>query len=131
MSQTKLDSLSPERRRLLEVLDDGNSYSVTELCERANVNRNTYYEALKSDDFIAQLFHTSTGKIYVAIPDIVSKIVEQAKRGSFAHQKLLLEMMRLYQGVPQQQTNIQLNVTPIYGGQSVSERLGNQEDIRP
>ena len=102
----ELTKLNANQIKVLELLDDGNSYSITELCEKAGISRTTYYTYIQDDSFVKQLFHTSTGKIYAAIPDIMTRIIKQAKAGSFAHQKMLLEMMKIYQGVPQQQVNI-------------------------
>ena len=116
---TKLYKPTKERQRLLDVLDDGVSYSVTDLCIKAGVTRTVYYDAIKDDNFVATLFHTTSGKIYAAMPAIMAKVVKQAEKGSFAHQKMLFEMMKIYQGVPQNQTNIQINVKPIYGGKSI------------
>ena len=116
---TKLYKPTKERQRLLDVLDDGVSYSVTDLCIKAGVTRTVYYDAIKDDNFVATLFHTTSGKIYAAMPAIMAKVVKQAEKGSFAHQKMLFEMMKIYQGVPTHQTNIQVNVKPIYGGKSI------------
>ncbi len=104
---TALDVLTPERKRLLEALDTGEFDTITALCEAAKINRQTYYNAIQDQDFVQMLFKTTSGKIYAAIPKIMDKVVEQSKRGSFAHQKLLFEMVKIYQGAPE--TAVQVN----------------------
>lgn len=116
---TTLNTLSPERTRLLNILDDGNSYSVTELCEKAQVSRKAYYDAIQDEDFVKQLFRTTSGKVYKSIPKIMDKVVQQAERGSFAHQKMLFEMLKIYQGTPQ--VAIQQNITNNYSHQDLLE----------
>lgn len=96
-----ITKLNANQIKVLELLDDGNSYTITELCEKAGISRTTYYTYIQDDDFVKQLFTTSTGKIYAAIPDIMNRVIKQAKLGSFAHQKMLFEMMKIYQGAPQ------------------------------
>lgn len=98
---TTVNNLTPERQKLLEVLSQGKFDSVTDLCAAAGVTRNVYYSALKSEDFVEQLFASSTGAIYASVPTIVEKIIKQAKLGSYMHQKMLLEMVKLYQVGPQ------------------------------
>jgi len=107
---TIIDSFTPERQRLLEVLRSGDVTSITALCEQAKTTRQTYYNAINDEQFVKALFQDSTGLIYASIPDIISKIVKQARCGSFVHQKMLLEMVKLYQGVVPV-TNIQNNIT--------------------
>lgn len=111
-------NISPARKKLLDCLENNTYDSIVELCNDAGVDRSVYYDAIKSDEFVKLLFDNSTAGIYVAIPKILDKIIKQAKTGSFVHQKMLLEMMKIYQGTPQQQTNVQVNVIPILGGKS-------------
>lgn len=106
MVETKLDRLPSNYVKLLDLLDGGENLTITELCERANVSRQTYYNALRNEEFVKALFHASTSKIYAALPDMLEKMVKQAKNGSFAHQKLLMEVVTLYKGVQPQQVNI-------------------------
>lgn len=103
---TKLTTISEERKRLLLALDEGSYSTITDLCEQAGVSRDMYYTAIKDEEFVSALFQTTSGKIYKSIPKIMDKVVQQAERGSFPHQKMLFEMMKIYQGVPQQQINV-------------------------
>lgn len=98
---TNLPTLSDERKKLLAALDEGAYDSITDLCERAGVSRDLYYDAIKDEQFVATLFQTTSGKIYKSIPKIMDKVVLQAEKGSFAHQKMLFEMLKIYQGTPQ------------------------------
>ena len=114
MTETKQEmatngNITPERLRILECLEKQPYGSITELCKDARVVRNVYYDAIQSEDFVKLLFNNSSAGIYVAIPQIIDKIVDQAKKGSFVHQKMLLEMMKIYQG-QQPVTNIQNNI---------------------
>lgn len=94
-------NITEERLRILKCLEEKPYDSITDLCKDANVVRNVYYDAIKSEDFVKLLFENSSAGIYVAIPQIITKIIDQAKSGSFVHQKMLLEMMKIYQGTPQ------------------------------
>jgi hypothetical protein len=104
---TTLDAISPERKRLLDALSTGSYDTITELCEAADTSRQTYYAALQDKAFVDELFRNTSGTIYAAIPRIMDKIVRQAKSGSILHQKMLLEMVKLYQGGAE--TNVQVN----------------------
>jgi len=108
----ELATLTDERKKLLKALDEGTYESITELCQVAGVSRDLYYDAIKDEQFVAALFQTTSGKIYKSIPKIMDKVVQQAERGSFAHQKMLFEMLKIYQGTPQ--VAIQQNITNNY-----------------
>jgi len=101
VGDTKLDAIGTGRQKLLEALDSGMYDTITELCEAAGVSRQTYYTAVSDEDFVKQIFKQATGSIYGSIPKIMEKVVKQAKSGSFAHQKLLFDMVKLYQGAPE------------------------------
>lgn len=113
---TELDRFTPAQKKLLGVLDIGGYRSISEVCEAAGVTRQTYYNALQNQDFVQELFKTATGSIYAAVPEIMEKIVDQARRGSFAHQKMLLEMVKFYQGV-ETQVNVQNNTFIVTRGE--------------
>ena len=97
---TTVVDITPERKRLLNCLENSEYGSVAELCRDAKVARDVYYDAVKSEEFVKILFDNSSAGIYTAIPQIITKIIKQAKAGSFVHQKMLLEMMKIYQGTP-------------------------------
>ncbi|OPZ94734.1 MAG: hypothetical protein BWY74_00345 [Firmicutes bacterium ADurb.Bin419] len=105
-----VNKLSPERRKLLETMQNGSYDTITDLCNAAGVTRNVYYDALRSKQFVDTLFHESSGSIYAAIPDIMKDITKKAKRGSFAHQQMILEMVKLY-GDNKPQVAIQNNIS--------------------
>ena len=113
---TTTGNITPERLKILKCLEEKPYDSISDLCKDAGVVRNVYYDAIQSEDFVKMLFDNSSAGIYVAIPQILDKIIRQAKNGSFLHQKMLLEMMKIYQGTPAVaiQQNIQNNyqVTP-------------------
>lgn len=117
-SITTVNNLPPGRQKLLEVLQEGKFESVTALCEAAGVSRNVYYDAIQDESFVAQLFKSSTGLIYASIPHIVEKIVKQAKSGSYMHQKMLLEMVKLYQSGPQ--VAVQVNNNSGYSQEDIA-----------
>lgn len=98
---TTVHTLTPERKKLLETLASGAFDTITDLCAAAGVTRNVYYDALNSQEFVDALFKDSNALIYTAFPQIVQKIVKQAKAGSAFHQKLSLELIARYQGAPQ------------------------------
>lgn len=112
---TQLDAITAGQQKLLNALEAARYDTITELCEAAGVSRQTYYDSVSDENFVKQIFRNTTGSIYASIPRIMDKVTEQAKRGSFAHQKLLFEMVKLYQGVPE--TNVQVNNFTVVRGE--------------
>ena len=104
-------------QKILETLQSSESFnSITALCEKAGVVRDVWYDALKKQDFVAKLVENSKTLLYASFPSVITSVVKMAQRGSFAHQKMILEMLKVYQGSPlidaRTQNNIQVQLTP-------------------
>ena len=120
---TKLNNYKPTTAeiKILEVLTepDNLTKSITEKAELAGVSRVTWYKAFSKSGFVSLISDTAIGLIRGRAIELVNASFREAKRGSFADRKMLLEVAQIYQGVPTHQTNIQVNVKPIYGGKSI------------
>lgn len=89
---------SPTEQRMLDVaLDPYHRFaSVSKQCEIAGISRAHYYRLLQNPDFkryyndrLIDLIHAQGGQL-------VNIAVKEARKGSFPHLKLLLEMGGLY-----------------------------------
>lgn len=91
-------------QRLLEVLLDPEKrlLPIGRQCELAGLHRNAYYRAMARPDFYAHYKDLSTELIKLHAGQLINVAIDHAKRGSFQHLKLLMEMGGLY--VQQTQT---------------------------
>jgi hypothetical protein len=129
---TIVNNMTPERQKLLECLESKEYDTITELCKDAGVTRNVYYDAIQNSEFVDALFKTSKGAIYAAIPQIMSKMVTQAKRGSSVHQSMLLQMVKLHQEVPTTEIKISYSLEDTKEGllEYIQSRPEWWEDIK-
>lgn len=89
------------RVRLLQEMEKGGFDTITELCKRAGFTRNVYYDLINDKTFVKQMFENSKNSVYASVPQIIDKIVKQAKSGSPFHQKFVLQILELYDDKPQ------------------------------
>lgn len=94
-NKTLWGDLTPVGKKIVSALrEDPRLYllNTTELCKKVGVSRAQYYELFKSDKAFKQAVRELVDGAFLraALP-ISHKIAEQALRGSFAHQKLILE----------------------------------------
>ena len=86
-------------KKLLEVLVNPENVgkSVTELCNLAEVSRNTYYKAMKNEEFRDFVTNTTVELVMGKVGDVVNATYKHAL-GERGHQdrKLLLTMAGLY-----------------------------------
>ena len=86
-------------KKLLEVLVNPENVgkSVTELCNLADVSRNTYYKAMKNEEFRDFVTNTTVELVMGKVGDVVNATYKHAL-GERGHQdrKLLLTMAGLY-----------------------------------
>lgn len=102
-----LPTATEAEQRLLKALATGKIYStITELCQDAKVDRSVWYDAIKKDYFVFHLSEGGKAVLWATFPAIVDKIAKQAKSGSFPQQKMILEMLKVYQGTPTNQVNV-------------------------
>jgi len=101
---------TPAQERLLRVLTNPESYAkkVKEVCKLANIPPNTYYRLMKNPDFQAKLRATHIYHFISDLPDILKRILEQAKEGSIQHQKLILELVGFY--TPKAQIKVEADI---------------------
>lgn len=70
--------------------------NVADICKIAKVDRSTYYRAFQKPDFIETYKELSESLVKQSIAPVINAFVREAKRGSFQHGKVLLEMAGLY-----------------------------------
>lgn len=85
-------------QRLLDVLTDPvhRMESITKQCELAGVNRKSYYRAMDKPEFLEFYRERLLDVIRIHAGQLINVAVDQAKRGSFPHLKMLMEMGGLY-----------------------------------
>jgi hypothetical protein len=70
--------------------------SIVELCKTAGVSRDIYYDAIKKPEFMKLYQETVISVIKNESYPLIKAGLREAKRGSFQHWKVLLEMAGLY-----------------------------------
>lgn len=102
-------------QRLLDVLTDpvNRMESITKQCEIAGVTRKTYYRAMDKPEFLEFYRERLLDVIRIHAGQLINVAVDMAKRGSFAHLKMLMEMGGLYvdQSKTEHSGEITINVT--------------------
>jgi hypothetical protein len=85
-------------KKLLEVLLDPRyrMKSITDICSIAQIGRTTYYEAFSKPQFVEIYKQRSIELVKQQVAPVINAFVQEAKRGSFQHGKVLLEMADLY-----------------------------------
>ena len=106
---TKSDKwrMSTAGEKLFKVLIDPQylGKNVDELCQIADVSRDTYYRLMKDDNFTHEVTETSRKLVMAKIGDVINATYDNAI-GERGHQdrKLLLTMAGLY--TDKQETNV-------------------------
>ena len=87
-----------KEKTLLEVLinPDYRMKSITDICKAAKCTRNIYYTAFAKPEFVEIYKELSESIVKQSIAPVINAFVREAKRGSFNHGKVLLEMAGLY-----------------------------------
>lgn len=70
--------------------------SITDLCHVAGISRKTYYEAFKKPEFVQMCRETSFDLVKQAVMPVINTFVREAKKGSYNHGKVILEMAQVY-----------------------------------
>ena len=85
-------------QKLLEVLltPECRNISKTEVCKRAGISRQTYYKIFKKPGFVAHYEAQARDLVREAVGPVVNAFVKEAKKGSYPHGKVVLEMAGLY-----------------------------------
>ena len=89
---------TPSEEKLLEVLlnPQHRMKSITDICKIAEISRTTYYEAFSKPQFVEIYKQRSIELVKQQVAPVINAFVQEAKRGSFQHGKVLLEMADLY-----------------------------------
>lgn len=87
-----------KEKALLEILinPDYRMKSITDICKAAKCTRNIYYTAFEKPEFVKLYKELSESIVQQSIAPVINAFVREAKRGSFNHGKVLLEMAGLY-----------------------------------
>ena len=87
-----------KEKALLEILinPDYRMKSITDICKAAKCTRNIYYTAFEKPEFVKLYKELSASLVQQSIAPVINAFVREAKRGSFQHGKVLLEMAGLY-----------------------------------
>lgn len=89
---------TPAEEKLLKVLLDPDSLgmTITDICAKAGVDRNTYYRAFDKPGFKAYQRDRAQNLLAQALLPTIHAFQKEAKKGSFPHGKIMLEMHDLY-----------------------------------
>ena len=106
--------------KLLEVLLNPKyrMKSITDICQIAEMSRQSYYNAFAKPEFEAYYKQKSLEMVKQSIAPVLAAFMAEAKRGSFQHGKVLLEMGGLYA----ENQNINLQGKLDFDGLSAEER---------
>lgn len=90
--------LSVAERRLMEALlsPENRMKSITDICQIANISRTTYYNAFDNPVFVERYKREAKALVNKAVGPVVNAFLREAKKGSYKHGKVLLEMADLY-----------------------------------
>ena len=109
-------------QKLLEVLlnPEFRGKSKTDICQIAGISRQTYYDAFKKPEFVAYYEAQARDLVREAVGPVINAFVKEAKKGSYPHGKVVLEMAGLYA----EAKNVNLNATL----STVAEELQRRRD---
>jgi hypothetical protein len=87
-----------KEKNLLEVLlnPENRMKSITDICKLAKCTRPVYYEAFTKDGFVELYKRSSQDLVKQSVAPVLNTFIREAKRGSFQHGKVLLEMAGVY-----------------------------------
>ena len=99
MTKSDIYTMTAAGKKLFQVLIDPQylGKNVDELCQIADVSRDTYYRLMKDDRFTQEVTNTSKQLVMAKIGDVINATYENAI-GERGHQdrKMLLTMAGLY-----------------------------------
>lgn len=97
-SDEKLGKLTKSERKLLITLCEPRvaEMNVDQICELADISRDTYYRAYKNPLFVEMQSKLALSIIKQSMAPLIHTGIKQAQKGSFFHWKALLEMVSAY-----------------------------------
>lgn len=109
---------TPSEEKLLEVLLNPRNRmkSITDICKIAEISRTTYYEAFSKPEFVEHYNKRAVELVKQQVAPVINAFVAEAKRGSFQHGKVLLEMGGVYtekQQIEATNTNFNTELTEL------------------
>lgn len=130
--ETKLNEYEPTtaEEKLLQVLANPENIglTITDICNLADVSRKTYYEAFKKPEFVALHDKLCKDLVKQSLTPIVNAFITEAKKGSYNHGKILLEMGGLYTN-KQEIDNINTNINNDVSNLSPEERRARINEL--
>jgi hypothetical protein len=89
---------TPAEMKLLKVLLEPESLemTVTDICKQAGVSRDVYYTAFNKPEFVKYQREVAQTLLAQALLPTIHAFQKEAKKGSFSHGKVMLEMHDLY-----------------------------------
>lgn len=110
-------------KKVLAALSNPENYliTVTELCKKADVGRNTYYTMLKKEGFVKARSEILDKVFDSLVPDVKKAAVKYALNNAknFQDRKMILEMSGEYKPALEQNTN--LNIKSPYNDITTAE----------
>lgn len=84
--------------KLIETLLDprNRTKSVSDICKLAETSRTTYYKLFADETFVKEYKRQSKELITQNVGSVINTFINEAKRGSFQHGKVILEMADMY-----------------------------------
>lgn len=70
--------------------------TITELCDMLGITTRTYQRAFKKREFLELYNEMSMDMVRQHVGPVINAFLKEAKRGSFQHGKVLLEMAGVY-----------------------------------
>jgi len=104
---------TPMEVTLLEILlnPENRMKTITDICKAGKFSRDFYYKTMKKKEFKAYYKEMTKELIHESVGPIVNAFIKEAKRGSFQHGKILLEMAEIYTEKTELIADQNINVT--------------------
>lgn len=85
-------------KKLLEVILNPvhRNKTITAICKVADISRNVYYDAFQKTVFVDYYNSLCKDLVKQSIGPVINAFIHEAKRGSYTHGKIILEMAGLY-----------------------------------
>lgn len=102
--------------------------SPTKIEQNGEVSRRTWYDWVKIPGFEDWFYSEYVRLRKRMIPELDAIAMKYAKKGSFQHLELMTRKVGDLPPEPKNQTNVQVNVQPLLGGESIKNVPSNDSD---
>ena len=106
MKHNTLKAITGKKKRLLEVLTDGDTDSVFEICRRANISVPTYYRYINDPEFAHIITLSVERACTMRLPMTVTALNKQAEKGNVQAIRTVLELKGMLNAGSKQSVNI-------------------------